>query len=195
MIKIKYREFYGVIITLGLVLATLLSGCGGVAASVPSNSSGLISISKLPVAQVINGVKQVLTNAPGSAIMVKNNLVLIIWAEANSGYNFYVANTESVITMEQFLKAEGTPFQALNAKTYESFYDLKHQLVMSGWSFGGTKDVPRWLLVAMTSATTWAMSIGSSLPTFMFIPIVCDSLVGNVCGLQQPVKTEVSYAN
>jgi hypothetical protein len=193
--KIKYREFYGLFISLGMIFVMLsLSGCGGVAASVPNNT-GLISISKLPVAQVINGVKQVLMNTPGSTIMVKNNLVLIIWAESNSGYNFYVANTEAVITMEQFLKAEGTPFKALNTKTYESFYDLKHQLVMSGWKFGNTKDIPGWLLTAITSAAAWGVSISSSLPTFVFIPIICDSLVGNVCGLPAKQGTEVSYAN
>ena len=178
-----YKNYIGILVSLVLVVM-FTTGC--MAMGSVDVQPGVVT--SLQTGGTLLGMRQVIAQEVGTSIMMKGNLFLLFWVRPGQGYNFIALDVTKNITMSNFLNLTGG--QATVVKSYTTFYELTDALKTNGFRNASVKDLPPALVTAIAASGSWLAQMASSMTTFVFIPIICDSTVGNVCGV--PVKTKVS---
>lgn len=176
----KHSELVGAL--LALILVFTLTAC-----SMGTDTQvGVVTVASLQTGGTLTGMRSVIAQGVGTSIMIKDNLAALFWVRPGEGYYFIVLDTAKNITMRNFVELTGG--QATGIKSYTTFYELRDALKASGWRVGSVKDLSPVLVTAIAASSSWVAQMAGSMTTFMFIPIICDSTVGNVCGAAKPTQ-------
>jgi len=181
--KNLYRKYAGILVSLVLIVA-FTTGCMGMGTL--DIQPGIVT--SLQTGGTLAGMRQVIAEGVGTMILMKDNLIFMSWVRPGAGYNFIVLDFTKRITMKNFVEVTGG--QATVVKSYLTFSELRDDLIASGFKKVTVRDLPPAIVTAIAASGSWIAQMAGSMTTFVFMPIVCETEFGNVCGV--PVKTKVS---
>jgi len=136
---------------LALALAMLVSG----------------AISGISFQSTLSGMRQVVQGQPGTFVMMKNDLFMLAWPAGENAWAFACLNKmgDPIKNIAQYVN--GTKVDTLTMANFLA------DLETDGWQAVSSKVLPAGISGALSSYTTYLMSIGvRSLPDLLIVPVI-----------------------